>query len=344
MTVTFGLGVLTGQRIDAGSAAGDEYRLMVDLAVEAEAAGFDAVWVSEHHGAEDGYLPSTMPILAAMAAVTERVRLGTAIALAPFQPPLRFAEDCAVVDQLSDGRLVVALGAGWRRQEFEWFGIAFAERVARTVDLIGICRAAWTGEQFSYEGTHTSIQDALVSPRPVGHLPIWLGGTVDAAAARAGQLADGFFASPRADLATCLARVAAFDSAALAAGRDPARLGIAFHVDSWVARDGRIPPRVLKGMRHVTETYAAWHAADDGHAERRPVADEAAVRKRGFMGSPAEVIEQARPWIEALGDRDLHVVIRLHYPGMSRAEARDAIRLYAGEVVPALSAAVTPSR
>jgi probable F420-dependent oxidoreductase len=338
MTVTVGFGVLTGQvrPASAGSVA-DEYRLMLDLAREAEDAGFDAVWVSEHHGAEDGYLPSTLPVLAAMAAVTHRIRLGTAVALAPFQSPLRFAEDCAVVDQLSKGRLVVALGAGWRRLEFDWFGIPTSERVARTVDLVAICRAAWTGTPFSYQGAHTSIDAARVTPTPVGRLPIWLGGTVDAAAARAGRLGDGFFASPRADLDDFRRGVRAFDSAAEAVGRDPASLALAFHVDGWVAPDGRIPATVLAGMRHVVDTYAAWHAADEGREGPLPAADEAAVRRRGFMGSPAEVIAQARPWIDEFPGRDLHIVIRLHYPGVDEAESKAQIRRFAGEVIPALT-------
>jgi alkanesulfonate monooxygenase SsuD/methylene tetrahydromethanopterin reductase-like flavin-dependent oxidoreductase (luciferase family) len=341
MTVTFGFGLLTGQLPPgaAGSVA-DEYRLMLDLASEAEDSGFDAVWVSEHHGAEDGYLPSTLPVLAAVAAVTRRIRLGMAVALAPFQPPLRFAEDCAVVDQLSNGRLVVALGAGWRRREFDWFGIPIGERVARTTDLVAICRAAWTGTPFSFDGAHTSIERARVTPTPVGHLPIWLGGTVDAAAARAGRLGDGFFASPRADLDAFRRVVRAFDAAAVAAGRDPARLALAFHVDGWVSPDGRIPPTVLAGMRHVADTYAAWHAADDGRATPVPAADEAAVRRRGFMGSPAEVIAQAHPWIDEFGGRDLHIVIRLHYPGVDGAESADQIRRFASEVLPALTAPV----
>jgi len=339
MPLTVGLGVLTGQaRPGAPASIGDEYRLMPELAVAAEAAGFDAVWVSEHHGADDGYLPAVLPALAAIAAVTSRVRLGMAVALAPLQPALRFAEDCAVVDQLSGGRLTVALAAGWRRREFAWFGVPFDERVARTLDLVEICRAAWTGERFSHAGRVVSVQSAIVTPTPVASIPIWLGGTADAAVARAARHGDGFFASPRANLDIFRGRVAVFDAAAAEVGRDPARLPIATHLDGWVSADGRIPARVLDGMRHVVDTYATWHAEDDGSPTPATSADEATVRARGVMGSPTGVAAKAAAWANAFVGRDLHLVIRLHYPGVTAADSLATIETFGAQVLPKLRA------
>src|SRR6266511_2806622 len=108
-----------------------EYREVLEMVRLAETLGFDSAWISEHHGAGDGYLPSLMPMLAAMAAVTERVRLGTGVLLTPFHDPLRLAEDAAFVDQLSGGRLILGLGLGWREEEFRMFGQQPNERVRR---------------------------------------------------------------------------------------------------------------------------------------------------------------------------------------------------------------------
>src|SRR5438034_2189947 len=135
MGVKVGIGLFTGQ-VPPGSdrTFAQEYREVVDLVRLAETLGFDSAWVSEHHGAGDGYLPSLLPMLAAFAEATDRLKLGTGVLLAPFHDPLRLAEDAAVVDQLSGGRLILGLGLGWREEEFRMFGQRISERVTRTIE------------------------------------------------------------------------------------------------------------------------------------------------------------------------------------------------------------------
>src|SRR5205809_6425537 len=153
MTVRIGIGLFTGQvPQDSDRTFEREYREVVDLVRLAETLGFDSAWVSEHHGSSDGYLPSLLPMLAAFAASTQRMKLGTGVMLTPFHDPLRLAEDAAVVDQISGGRLILGLGLGWRDEEFRMFGQGVGERVRRTVDTVEILRRAWTGKRFSYEG------------------------------------------------------------------------------------------------------------------------------------------------------------------------------------------------
>src|SRR5213593_3677377 len=153
MAVRIGIGLFTAQ-IPLGSRRtfAREYRETLDLVRLAESVGFDSAWVSEHHGSSDGYLPSLLPMLAAFAATTDRIALGTGVMLTPFHDPLRLAEDAAVVDQISGGRLILGLGLGWRDEEFRMFGQPVEERVRRTVDTVEVLRRAWTGERFSYEG------------------------------------------------------------------------------------------------------------------------------------------------------------------------------------------------
>src|SRR5213592_2097202 len=158
MAVQIGVGLFTAQ-VPPGSnrTFTQEYREILDMVRLAETLGFDSAWVSEHHGSGDGYMPSLLPTLAALAAATDRIRLGTGILLTPFHHPLRLAEDAATVDLISGGRLILGLGLAWREEEFRTFGIPLESRVARTEEAVEILRRSWTGERFSFEASAHSL-------------------------------------------------------------------------------------------------------------------------------------------------------------------------------------------
>jgi alkanesulfonate monooxygenase SsuD/methylene tetrahydromethanopterin reductase-like flavin-dependent oxidoreductase (luciferase family) len=135
----FGYGLITCQRPpDDPRSDADIYREVVDRCVAAEQAGFDSVWVSEHHFVDDGYMPSLLVLAAAIARATQRVEIGTGVLLAPLHDPLRVAEDAATVDLISGGRLILGLGAGWRAEEFDVFGVPQSER-PRRMRRFGFC-------------------------------------------------------------------------------------------------------------------------------------------------------------------------------------------------------------
>jgi alkanesulfonate monooxygenase SsuD/methylene tetrahydromethanopterin reductase-like flavin-dependent oxidoreductase (luciferase family) len=306
------------------------------LARTAEEAGFDSVWLSEHHGAADGYLPSLPVLGAAIAAVTTRIRIGFGVVLAPFQNPLRFAEDCAVLDQLSRGRLVVGLAPGWRDEEFRAFGVGKNERVRRTLELLRVCKLAWSEERFSFDGRHFSFDRVAVTPKPFHPLEVYMGAFVEKAATRAGKVADGFLAS-RNRFEKFESLVDAFDAGAREAGREPAHLGVGFLQNAWVSADGRTPSEVVAGAWHQLGTYIAWERSDTPEVRYRlPPVDRAVVDERTPAGTPAQLLERLGPWIEAFRARRLTAIYRLHYPGMRFDQAAPAVELFAAEVAPAL--------
>jgi alkanesulfonate monooxygenase SsuD/methylene tetrahydromethanopterin reductase-like flavin-dependent oxidoreductase (luciferase family) len=341
VTVQFGLGTLSGQvPSSSGRSVGEAYRDVVRLARHAEDVGFDSVWISEHHGAADGHIPSPIVVLAAVAAVTTRIRLGSGIAIAPFQHLIRFAEDCAVVDQLSGGRLLVGVGPGWREEEFRAFGVDRAERIARTIELISFCRAAWRTGRATIRQPGEADREVRVEPTACGPLPILLGGEVPASAARAGRLADGFIAPPMESPHRLAVLIGAFDAAARDAGRDPVTMPICFQVNLWVARDGRTPPRVRRAMWHKMGTSLRWHADRDvaSDADLPPI-DEAVVTRRSVTGTPDAVAARLEPFLSGYAGRDLHVLARIQHSGLSYEEVAPAIELFAETVMPALRTA-----
>ena len=341
MTVRIGLGLFTGQSPPGSDRTfRREYHDVVELARLAETLGFDSVWVSEHHGSSDGYLPSLLPVLGALATATDRMLLGTGVLLVPFHHPLRLAEDAAVVDQLSGGRVVLGLGLGWREEEFRMFGIPSNERLRRTIETVEILRRAWTGERFSYEGKIFRLDEVLLTPPPAKDEgpPIYLGGHVEAAVRRAGRLGDGYIRS-RSGLDAAKEALRWAEEGAREAGKDPEALGFALLQNAFVWEDGDAWEVVRDGVAHQLGVYPAWSAGAD--TPGRPLVvtppDEETLRQTTPAGDRHVVLRALRPIVDAFAGRDeFHLIVRLHYPGMDFATSARAVELFGTEVLPAL--------
>jgi alkanesulfonate monooxygenase SsuD/methylene tetrahydromethanopterin reductase-like flavin-dependent oxidoreductase (luciferase family) len=154
----------------------------------------DGVYVTEHHFYGDGYLPSPMPMLAAIAARTSRVTIGSNLIQLPLHNAVRLAEDALVVDALSGGRLRLGIGMGYYHQEFDGIGVKLSQRPSLTEEGIAILRKAFTGEPFEFHGKRYDFGTIQITPGPVrpGGPEIWLGAFAPAAIERAARLGDGF--------------------------------------------------------------------------------------------------------------------------------------------------------
>ena len=305
--------------------------------------GLDGAWVSEHHFSGDGYLPSLLPMLAACAAVTERIELGTGVMLAPFHDPIRLAEDFAVVDQLSGGRTIAGFGIGWRDEEFRAFNIDTKTRVRRMTELIEILRLAWHEDRFDYTGKHFRYSAVAVTPKPARVPPILVGGFVDDAIERAGRIGDGYISSRVAP--ERLSEAFALAARARAETGHPGPPIVAVLQNAFVSDDPeRDWPMVGAGIGHQLGTYAGWRAGTDVAVRPLQVMPpaEGDIRRTTAYGTPAEVVDALTPLVRALAAYpESHLVVRLHYPGMSIQPAERALRAFASEVAPALRALAT---
>jgi alkanesulfonate monooxygenase SsuD/methylene tetrahydromethanopterin reductase-like flavin-dependent oxidoreductase (luciferase family) len=154
----------------------DLYRDHLEEAVLAEELGFDNVWASEHHFAEDAWNPAPITFLAAVAARTERVRIGTYVLLLPLHNPVRVAEDIAVLDNISGGRVDLPVGVGSAAEEFRTFGIPFNERLGRTFEALRIIERCFAEETFGHRGKYYEFPDVHMTTTPVQKPgpPIWV--------------------------------------------------------------------------------------------------------------------------------------------------------------------------
>jgi alkanesulfonate monooxygenase SsuD/methylene tetrahydromethanopterin reductase-like flavin-dependent oxidoreductase (luciferase family) len=249
----------------------DLYRGAIDLAVEAERLGADAVWASEHHFFADGYLPQPLTLLAAIAARTRRVRLGTAIVIGPLHHPIDIAEQAAVIDLISNGRVTLGLGAGYVADEFAAFGADIERRYTVNDGRVRELRAL--------------LDEGGVTPAPVQRpFPIWLGYQGPKGARRAGRLGCGL-------LSLDPELVEPYRAGLTEGGHDPASARMMGLIGIIVADDPDATfERLLPHICHQLNTYREAAAKGTGHTPT-PITPEKLREQRGRPGRvpPIEV-------------------------------------------------------
>ena len=342
----FGYGLITCQRYpgDPRSDA-DLYREALGAAEEAERLGFDSVWTSEHHFADDSYAPSVLTLSAALAARTSRIQIGTGLVLAPLCHPIRLAEDAAVVDLISGGRFVLGLGQGWLRWEFEALGAPFGQRGRRVQGAIETCRQAWGNGLVEAAGVVVLPKPA----RPSGP-PIWVGAHSEPAIRRAAALADGWVAS-EPDPGTFRVQLEWLRDELRQRARPPHEFHLAGYWPVFAWEGAGRAWEMVRPFHH----YVQWKYLDAERAKGRlgplplpPALDErseAALRAEIICGTPAEVAAGIAELAEIARVAGPHFtfIARMHYPGMDPGVVRAAARLFAEEVMPAVRARVSGS-
>jgi probable F420-dependent oxidoreductase len=228
----------------------------------AEALGFESAWVVEQ---VLGALPSLEPVelLAWAAAVTDRIRLGTAVLLTPLRSPVHLAKSLATVDQLSGGRLDVGIGLGGNPRIYPAFGISAARRVARFNEGLRLMRVLWTEPRVTFAGEFWQLEDAAMEPKPLQrpHPPLWIGAHHPDALRRSIGWATGFMGAGSAPTATFAQEVALLRRFLAEAGRDPASMDVGKRV--YVAVD---PDRERAGRR-LAEYFAGFYGRPQLAAE-----------------------------------------------------------------------------
>ncbi|MGE4095477.1 MAG: LLM class flavin-dependent oxidoreductase, partial [Candidatus Binatia bacterium] len=296
----------------------------------ADQAGLDSIWLTEHHFTDDGYLAAVMPALAAIAARTKRVTIGTYVLLAPFYHPLRLAEDAALIDVMSNGRLRLGIGLGYRQEEFDGFQISRKERLGRTLETIEILKRAWTGEPFSFQGKYFTFQDAHILPRPISRpYPELLWGGMAAEAIRRGAKLGLSFAcnlGPR--------QIEQYHQALRENGKDPADFSVVTSRLVYIADSEEQAWRDVEGpVMYQMTMYGKWlSAAGVDTAYFRP--DPEVLRRNGVIGPPEVVAERLREIITSTPMTEM--AISMQVPGIEPRKALRSLERFTTEVLPVL--------
>lgn len=299
------------------------YGRALELIEEAESLGAGSVWFTEHHLFEDGYLPQPLTFAAAAAARTRSVRLGTAVLLAPLRPAIQVAEEVAVVDVLSEGRVDLGVGAGYHRPEFEAYGVDVAGRHDRTDRRVREMRSLWS--------------EGRVTPPPVQErVPIWLGYTGPRGAGRAGRLGESLL-SLRSDLLEPYRQ-------GLAEGGHPperARMGGVAHM--VLADDPeRARERIAPHLAHQWDTYRRAMVEGTDREVPRPVDPHRWMRPGPRGERPRFEVLTAEEAVDSIRERcrDLPVTdvfVWADVAGMPDDLVERNVALVAGTLAPALA-------
>jgi len=315
----------------------------IEMAQFCESLGFDSCFTTEHHGIVDGYNPAPLITCMAIAAKTERIKVGTGVFLLPFYHPLQVAETAAMVDVLSNGRLILGLGLSNNEKEFVRHGLKIRNQVTLLEEGIEILKRAWTEDSVSFYGRNYSFKNQRVTPRPIQkpHPPIWLGAGTEFGIRRAARLGLPIFISSYTPLPVAHNWVKLYRDLCKKRGNKPE---VTIWRDGYVAPDSKTAERVRKSFwkfaREERWFYFSSFPGRDaewfGIAERIKTEEDFSrsdVDPCLLVGTPDEVIEQIEILREELDCK--HLVFRSRFgTGPSVEEARSSLKLFGEKVIP----------
>ncbi|WP_224270985.1 LLM class flavin-dependent oxidoreductase [Haloprofundus salinisoli] len=293
-----------------------------------ESVGFDSATVGERHVHEEGFVePLTM--LAAIAAETETLELGTAAMLPALYNPLHLSEQVAMIDQISGGRMSFGAALGYRERELTPFGVDMDDRVKMFIESLTLLKRLWTEDEITHDGDFWTFEDIFISPRP-DNLPIWIGGHADIAIKRAAYRGDAWIASASSTTEDLEAQIDVYEDALdefdmSREENDVILMRDCFVADSVEEARESIEPYLL----NLYQLYARWGQTylDEHEIE----IDYEELDEKFVIGTPEQCVEQLREYEELGVD---HVLIRCQFPGQPQESALHCLERFGEEVIP----------
>jgi alkanesulfonate monooxygenase SsuD/methylene tetrahydromethanopterin reductase-like flavin-dependent oxidoreductase (luciferase family) len=323
-----------------GRSLTDLYEQRLKIVEHYDQAGFHAYHLAEHHSTPLGMAPSPAVFLSAVARQTKRLRFGPLVYLLPLYHPLRLAEEIAMLDHLSHGRLEIGIGRGRSPIELMLYGQDVAEAQTVFEEVFAVMQVAFSGDRINFTGKHFSFHNVPVELRPLQqpHPPFWYGIGTPESAEQYGAL--GFNGVTLAKPAAAAEITRRFYEATANGGFKGRRMGICRFV--VVAETDR------EAQELASRAYPAWHASffelfrryDQKPVQIWPASfDEMAANGLAFAGSPKTMTEALEAQLQAVGSN--YLVGQFVFGDMSLAESTKSIELFSSHVMPELISAHT---
>jgi alkanesulfonate monooxygenase SsuD/methylene tetrahydromethanopterin reductase-like flavin-dependent oxidoreductase (luciferase family) len=310
----------------SGADAGRHLRDTLEQVQAARDAGFSSLWVPQHFlsGPKIHQFASS-PILGMLAGLAPNMTLGTAVLLLPMLNPVLLAEEAATLDHLTDGKFILGVGLGYRDHEFQAFGVERKSRVPRLREYIDVMRQLWGNDTVSYHGKYVNFDNVGLSlrPRNGSSIPIWLGGAVDDAVCRAGEIGDAWSSAGAMSLDELKRWSAMFHQARINHGR-PLDYPRQIARECFCGADRRSAVNLVRGP--LTEKYAryagyGWSSYESGKGNEDPF--EAFARDRFVIGDEAFVRDELARYRDELSATEFR--FRLSWAGLEQKEVLASI-------------------
>jgi alkanesulfonate monooxygenase SsuD/methylene tetrahydromethanopterin reductase-like flavin-dependent oxidoreductase (luciferase family) len=304
-----------------GADLGPETANLVEQVRVAKANGLASVMVGQHLVSRPLQMFQAIPLLARLAAESEGMLIGPALVLLPLFNPVVVAEEAATIDWFCGGRYVLAVGLGYRREEFASMGVPFGERVPRLEESVGVIRKLWRDDEVRHDGRFYPLAGvrASLKPKQPGGPPIWIGGDVEAAVKRAARLGDAWIISPMVPFAAARDLLGVFRTTRQQAGL-PAATSYPMIRECHVgAAGGRALDEVREPLLFKYQAYASWGQNDTGSVPTDALARDfdRFAAERFIIGDESQVLDSIERY-RSLGVD--HILMRPQWPGWGQKQ------------------------
>jgi alkanesulfonate monooxygenase SsuD/methylene tetrahydromethanopterin reductase-like flavin-dependent oxidoreductase (luciferase family) len=314
------------------------YKNTLEQVKLAEKVNFDSTWISEHHFLDDGYCPSPAVTAAAMAAVTSRIRIGSAGIILPLHNPLKVAEDAAVVDNISGGRFDLGVVLGYRKEEYDGMGVPMRQRPSRMDEGIEVLEKALTGEKFSYDGMRYKYENAKLTPKPVQNpIPLYVGAFEEPAIRRAGRFGYPLLIGPGRTVQMVRDTLGFYNDEAKKHGRDPDKAEHILLRETFVSSGRR--KAAEGGNKYIISMYKYYFSLGVKmfvRGKQLTGLDDPMFKHlaedRFIIGTPEDCVEEIKKYRDDLGIK--YIVCRMVFPQAPHEVISGLIKTFGRKVIP----------
>ena len=327
------VGLFINTQFPEGYNVGDRVPEMVAQLRTARDAGFASLWLPHHWLTHPLQMLQLSPIMGYLAAHAEGMTIGPNILILPPLNPMHVAEEAATFDVLTGGNYILGVGLGYRKPEFDAFGVPLSERAPRFNEAIGLIRRLWSEDRVTHQGRFYTVTDAGIGVKPIrpGGPPLYIAAQAEVPVKRAARIGDAWLIMNSSGLGKLVPLMQTYRAALKEYGRTPIEYPIT--AECYVGERHATAHEECRGpLEYKYNAYAAWGLEGRSSADQKPPFEEFA-RDRFIIGDKVSVKEEIARYREVLGVD--HFILRCQWPGLPQERALATIR-HLGEIFASL--------